>query len=158
MILEKTGMVADYYDEITTELFDGYLGGEAKAFHIRLAIDENLKCISNALSQIKTFFKEIDFEFSDEDGEAVAQVVKNKKYMTRKKNVPCKKFVDIFTALSSNKKVSYITVTVINGEILKISVLSNDLEKSITWKTSDLHRKDLIFNDLFIRRKTKAEN
>ncbi len=154
MIIEKTGAIAEYYNTITNELFDGYLGGEAKTLRLEMPIDASLICISNALSQIKSFFREMDFDFSDEDGDIVIKSVRERKYLTCRKNMPYKKIVDTYTALSSNEKISYITVTVIYGEILKISVLYHDLNESLTWEESDQHRKDVMFNDLFTRRTT----
>ncbi len=149
MILEKTGAVAEYYSEIIDELFDGYLG-DANFLDIGFEMDDQKGCINEAMNQVKSFFKEIDFEFLDRDIDTVMKIIKDKAYSKRRK------IVEAFIALSSNAKIAFIAVTVLNRKTLMISVLADKLEGSRKWIATDSERKELLFYDLFIRSRATA--
>ena len=145
MIIERTGDLGNFINNVTSELFSGDLGeGEQYIFRINL-LDES-DYIIRAKELLHKFYRDRNFELTDNDSDVLLHTVINKLYST-------KTMCDSFTLLS-NGKISCVNIMVQCGEILKISAVINRLDNSVTWETRDRFYKDLHVDDLLIRRTT----
>ncbi|MBQ7502489.1 hypothetical protein IJT93_07210 [bacterium] len=150
MLLERTGKIIEFYDDVTTELFGTTLVDGAKSLDLRYELDSEQNCINEASESICNFFIDIDFEFSKEDGNTIMQCVKDKVYCSHKNAR------EAFIAVSPNKLVSYINIRTLGKKILKIYILADRLEKSPEWRSAGAEQKKLLFDDLFKAKKTQA--